>query len=348
MAFRQRRMRLRSIGKAVPVVCVAFGTLTLIILRVWFKFSGPSRPSLLWSRAALYSCLSLDCLHHKAFVSHRLSFEDAEISLQRMRKVLADRPFYPPSEPSRFLEKAKQSTCAVIGGAPLHPSVSAMEQSRLIEQSADLVFRLNVRVPELLAAEGSASSLGTRTDALFLQRGSLRSFERYIHGWGEGNATRGTVRKLASQAFQDRWHPVFIFRHECPSRFESCPNAWEALGRSSLPEWTELHLLHFEVEMLTNKLLKKVVDNHFDIKRREFHIGSDVPSTGIVAVVAAVQMCNAVNIFMFNSSVEGDGDVPGQAVWAGHNLGSERKLLRWLATCPREEAEICGKLTIYS
>lgn len=344
MSFRQSRLprvRLRLNSKAL-VVSIALGSFVLILLRAWLNFPKPSRPPLLWSRVSLLACVARDCLHQTQFAAQRLSTEDANAALQHMREFLTNEPNQPPMEPDDFLATAMYSTCAVIGGAPLPPHISSTDQSRLVDQMANLTIRLNVRVPELLAAEGATVPLGTRTDALFVQRASLRSFERYIHGWGEGNATQGGVRREASKILKHRWNPVIIFRPECPSRFESCPKAWEALGRSSLPQWTGLHMLHYEVEMRTNTLLKRVVG------KRKFRIGSDVPSTGIVAVVAALRMCKEVTAFAFNGSVYGDGDVPGQAVWAGHKLRAERKLLRWLATCLREDDEVCGKLTIYS
>lgn len=345
MSFRQSRlsrMSLRPPSKGLALLTIALGAFVLILSRAWLNFPKVSGRALLWSRASLLACVSWDCLHEAQFAAQRLSTEDANAALHHMRAFLMNKPNQPPPEPEDFLTTAMLSTCAVIGGAPLPPHVSWTEQSRLVDQMADLIMRLNVRVPELLAAEGAAVPLGTRTDAMFLQRGSLRSFERYIHGWGEGNTTYGEVRKRAGKTLKDRWHPVIIFRPECPSRFESCPKAWKALGQSSLPQWTGLHLLHYEVEILTNTLLKRVVG------KRRFRIGSDVPSTGIVTVVAALRICKEVTVFAFNGSVHGDGDVPGQAVWGGHKLKAERKLLRWLAICPREDDEVCGKLTIYS
>lgn len=307
--------------------------------------SIPAVPTVIeiaWSRGDLLSCVAHRCLHQKSFQKHRMSFEDAELSLRKIKRLLYMKPLFPPAFPQEFSDKAIRSTCAVIGGSPLSPHISATEQSRLVDETTDLVFRLNVRVPELLAAEGASPPLGKRTDAVFIQRGSLRSFERYIQGWGGQNASRGTLRKQAGEAFKAKWHPTMLFRHECPSRFESCPKAWHALARSSLPAWSDLHVLHYGLEMKTQMLL------HDLNVRRNFSLATDVPTTGIVAIVTALHICKAVNVFMFNGSITGDGDVPTQDVWRGHNLKSERALLQWLGTCTGEEFEICGKLTIFS
>lgn len=345
-----RRCQRQLPGIIASAFCAIIVSGSLLI--EWRYQSLPSRilavqdlqdlPPLFWSREDLLVCVNERCLRNEAFRNHNLSSEDAELSLGHMRQLLEKKSFFPPVIPQKFLDKLSNSTCAVVGGSPLPPQISATEQSRLVDESADVVFRLNVRVPEFLIAEDALPPLGTRTDAIFVQRGSIRSFDRYIYGWSEGNATRGRLRKQAAQMLKKKWHPKIIFRHECPGRFKSCPKAWDALSSSSLFDWSDMHVLHYHFEMYTKELLQDVRKGGVSF------VGSSVPTTGIVAVVTALQICKAVNVFMFNGSITGDGNLPTNDVWRGHNVKSERALLRWLATCSRKEAGICGKLTIFS
>lgn len=298
---------------------------------------------ILWSHASLTACVSSMCLLTASFKEQELSTEDAMIALGHIQTYLSRKPLQPPPSPTDFLQAASRETCAVVGGAPLPQHVSREAQTHLVDSTADLTIRLNIRTPEFQEAEGVSAPLGSRTDVLILQRGSLRSFERYIHGWGEGNETRGRVRQLAGQRFKQYSGPLVIFRPECPSRFTSCSSAWAALGNSSLPSWMDVHMLHYSIEMQTNRLLEIAAG------KQNFSIGHDIPSTGVVAVIVALNMCKKVHLFSFNGSVDGDIDVPGSTVWRGHKLWAERQLLRRLGDCNGVEfEELCGKLMIYS
>lgn len=339
-----KRARLLYYTKRVPIV----GVTSIFVVFVCQQLRGPSRAANaqvppLWSRQSLFSCVSRKCLHSPPLASQGLSLSDASNAHEHIHSYLSLRPEQPPPTPVHFLQVAARSTCSVVGGAPLPKDVSTQEQSRIVDDNSQITIRLNVRAPELLIAEGSAPPLGTRTDVLFLQRGSLHTFERYIHGWGEGNNTLGDARREAGKRLLEQRNPVLIYRPECPSRFSSCPMAWEALNKASLLRWTDVHLLHYDTEILTNSLLHRFTG------RRRFRIGADVPSTGIVTIVAALRMCAKVHAFAMNGSLTGDANHAGQTVWRGHKLRTERRLLRWLETCPTQEPEgLCGKLTIYS
>lgn len=332
----------RTMRSSVFNVPIYFGI--VVCLSIFGQRLLRFRPlPILWSRASLEACLYSKCLLTRSFKEQKLSTDDAMAALEHLRTYLSRKPLQPPSSPQAFLEAASEATCAVVGGAPLPQHVSSEAQTRLVDSTSDLTIRLNTRTSEFLGAEGVSAPLGSRTDVLIVQRGSLRSFERYIHGWGEGNATRGRVRRSAGQRFKQYSRPLVVFRCECPSRFASCPSAWAALENSSLPSWMNVHVLHYGIEMQANSLLEVAAG------KQNFLIGHDVPSTGIVAVIAALNMCKKVHVFSLNGSVVGDGDAPGSTVWRGHKLWAERQLLRRLSDCKRVEFEgLCGKLTIYS
>lgn len=339
--FLRNRSR-KSVKNLIPRVVACFAIVVCLSIFDHGLLRFHPLP-ILWSRVGLEECLSSECLLTYQFREQKLSTRDATAALENMHIYLSRTPLQPPPLPQDFLEAASRATCAVVGGAPLPSYVSCEEQAQLVDSTTDLTIRLNIRTAEFLQAEGVSAPLGSRTDVLIIQRGSLRSFERYIHGWGEGNATRGRIRQLAGERFKQYSRPLLVFRPECPSRFQSCPNAWAALGNSSLPSWMDLFMLHYDIEMQTNRLLKKAAG------KRSFRIGTDIPSTGIVAVVTALNMCNRVNVFAFNGSVHGDGDVPRSKVWRGHKLRIERKLLRQLESCKTAGFErLCGKLRIYS
>lgn len=300
-----------------------------ILLSIHEKAWPPAHlSSLVWSPSHLTSCLSTPCLLSLPF-RPILRASEASTALPLLRNYLRKHVVPPPPLPLQ--SSSPHPMCSVIGGAPISPNSS---HSLIIDST--IVFRLNLRLPEFLTAESHATTLGTRTDILLIQRAAVRSFERFIHGWGDGNLTLAASRRHAAKTVQKRL-PAIIYRTECPGRFKACPKAWLALQFSSLPKWGPLQFLspHFEIE--TIKVLTR-----FGLYSKE------VPTTGAVAIVAALSICKQVMLFAFNGSIFGDADYAKAAVWRGHHLKVERRFVRWLSICPGGESWLCGRLRIYS
>lgn len=327
---RKRRVIFRQIIFASPFILLLLSTRNIFSSNLSFSsltlFSShrvhpPSfSTSFFWTRPSLISCLESGCLAAAPF-NHSNSTQAHD----RLHAYLRRTPTQPPRPPTHFLRNMSNSSCAVVGGAPHSPSTNFTTLSAQID-GMDIVVRLNVRVPSLLAAEGHESRLGKRTDILIIQRGSMRNLLRYQFGWGGGNGTLAKKRRLAGKTLKN---VMMVFRTECGGVKKGCAEAWDVLEKEkAFTKWKDLRLLGWEVEN--------------QVRQKLWGTEKAVATTGFVSVWAMLGVCKEVGVFGMNGTLTGDGDRGNITVWRGHKLNRERQVLREL------EKSTGGNLRIYS
>ena len=225
--------------------------------------------------------------------------------------------------------------CSVIGGSPKSPNET---HASIVDST--IVFRINTRLPEFLKAESILTGLGTRTDILMLQHISIKQIEKYLY-LGYSNKTVQRARAHVGLGFRDR-DPIILYRTEC-SRVKGCPRAWKKLIDSKVPNWLPISIVNHHHEFETMRHLNRERSGVYGLPSEKL-----VPTTGIVAIFAALSTCRRVNIFGFNGSSTGDGDFVNGTVGQVHSMTLERSLVRRLSRCTYGESWLCGRLKIYS
>ncbi|CAN8062815.1 unnamed protein product [Agarophyton chilense] len=293
-----------------------------------------SVPVITWTVVQVEKCVQNKCLE-KPPLNRLISKQEAEEATALITSFIG-KEHISKGVPGIF-QGSKPAICAVIGGAPISKQSGTAEQEKLVEK-ADVIIRFNVRYPSFMRSEGSSAALGSRTDLLLVQRSALHSLKRFVHGWGQGNATLGNERRKAMDHFQ-REAPVVVYRHECPGRFRSCVMGWEAFGDSVVKSISHMHLLHPDIEATAYKLLEK----------RKENAGLSVPTTGMIGIVMALRCCERVHIFAMNGSIGGNAVANSEPVWRGHDLRAERLFIRALESCaPGNDRDYCGRAKIFS
>ena len=303
------------------------------------KLTIPSRLATIdWLPSEMHSCADTSCFLEPP-MSRVIPKMQALISLNRMRRYLESHTI--PIVREIGNQTVPLSVCSVVGGAPTKDNEN---HGAVIDNS--IVYRINIRVPEFLAAESQPTKLGTRTDILVLQFASLRIIGKYIDSVrNRSNPSSIEIARANAGESVKKRKPLLLYRIECPGRRVACSRGWGSLLNSTVPEWLPLSFMNPNHEFEAVKQINRISSGKYELPMDP---NSIIPSTGLVTIINALSICRHVNLFAFNGSIAGDRDFPKKTVWFGHSMNEERATVRWLARCSRTESWLCGRLTLYS
>ena len=232
--------------------------------------------------------------------------------------------------------------CSVVGGAPVPVNES---HGTLID--ASVVYRINTRVPEFLAAESLPTKLGRRTHIIVFQGGSISKLELFIGTTpNQSKASKVQIARARAGRILKKQKPVLLYRLGFIRGTMSWKRGWKILDRSTVQRWSPLSFMNPSHEIEAVKQLNRVSSGKYEMPDGYDGI---MPTSGLVAIMNALSNCQHVNLFAFNGSTRSDGNYPDKSgLFRMHSGNLERELVRWLARCPPEESWMCGRLTLFS